>query len=177
MKVRSCRCAVRSRRGGSLGRLGNPCVLREPKTDIPGLVLNMVGNARIAYLPADIDRRYAKNYLLDQGNLLANIVRWAAADAYGFELQGPGLIDCHVYRQPGRMIVHLINLTNAGVSRAPLEEFLPVGPLKLNMNLAEDVRGAPRRRVLGFRGESRDHSAPELGQCGDWFDSRSRRFW
>lgn len=123
--------------------IGESIVLRQPKIDIPALVLNVVGDARIAYLPADIDRRYVKNYLPDQGNLLANIVRWAARERIGFELQGPGLIDCHVYRQPGRMIVHLINLTNAGVSRAPLEEFLPVGPLKLSMNLAEDVEERP----------------------------------
>jgi hypothetical protein len=120
--------------------IGESMTLRQLETDIPGLVLNVVGDARIAYLPADIDRRYVKNYLPDLGNLLANIVRWAARERIGFELQGPGLIDCHVYRQPGRMIVHLINLTNAGVSRAPVEEFLQVGPLKLRMKLAEDVR-------------------------------------
>jgi hypothetical protein len=122
-------------------RVAEDMWLRDSKTDIAGLVLNKVGEARIAYLPADIDRRYVKNFLLDHGNLLANIVRWATAERSGFELHGPGLIDCHVYRQPGRMIVHLINLTNAGVSRAPLEEFVPVGPFKLGMTLAEDVLG------------------------------------
>jgi hypothetical protein len=63
--------------------------IREPKTQIPGLVLNQLGDARIAYLPADIDRRYVKNYLPDHANLLANIVRWAARDRLGFELRGP----------------------------------------------------------------------------------------
>jgi Hypothetical glycosyl hydrolase 6 len=115
--------------------------ISQPKTDIAGLVINLVGNTRVAYLPADVDRRYARNNLPDQGNLLANIVRWAAGERIGFELQGPGLIDCHVYRQPGRMIVHLVNLTNQGTWQTPLEELIPVGPLKLRMKLPDDVRG------------------------------------
>ena len=52
-----------------------------PKTDIPGLVLNAAGKSRVAYLPADIDRRYARDNLPDHADLLANIVRWAAAAA------------------------------------------------------------------------------------------------
>jgi hypothetical protein len=115
--------------------------MRQPTTNIAGLVINAFGKARVAFLPADIDRRYAQNNLPDHGNLLANIVRWAAGDSMGFELQGPGLIDCHVYHQPGHMIVHLVNLTSEGSWRAPVHELIPVGPFKLRMKLAEDVSG------------------------------------
>jgi hypothetical protein len=111
--------------------------MRQPTTDIPGLVLN----ARNAYLAADLDRRYARNNLPDHGNLLANIVRWAAGDHIGLEVRGPGLIDCHVYRQPGRLILHLVNLTNEGAWRGPLDELIPVGPLAVRIKLPEDVRG------------------------------------
>ena len=31
-------------------------------------------------MPADIDRRYAAEHLPDHAPLLANVVRWAAAD-------------------------------------------------------------------------------------------------
>jgi hypothetical protein len=122
--------------------------MRQPKTNIAGLVLNSIGNARVAYLPADIDRRYAQDNLPDHGNLLANIVRWAAGDLIGFDLQGPGLIDCHVYHQPGRMIVHLVNLTNEGTWRAAMDELIPVGPLKLRMKLPEDVSGREIRCLV-----------------------------
>lgn len=71
-------------------------------------------NARVAYLAVDIDRRYAHTNLPDHGNLLANIVRWAVGDRIGLEVHGPGLIDCHLYRQSGRLILHLVNLTNEG---------------------------------------------------------------
>jgi hypothetical protein len=103
--------------------------MREPKTDIPGLVLN----GKHAYLAADIDRRYARSNLPDQGNLLANLVRWAAGDRLGFELHGPGLIDCQVYRQGSRTIVHVVNLTNEGTWRGPIDELIPVGPLEVRL--------------------------------------------
>ncbi len=111
--------------------------MRQPVTDIPGLVLH----GRNAYLAADIDRRYARNNLPDHGDLLANIVRWAAGERIGLEVHGPGLIDCHVYRQPGRLIIHLVNLTNEGTWRAPLDELIPVGPHEVRVQLPEDVRG------------------------------------
>ena len=60
--------------------------------------------AGVAYLAADLDRRYARDNLPDHGNLLANLVRWAARDDLSLMVEGPGLIDCHFYRQPGRAI-------------------------------------------------------------------------
>jgi hypothetical protein len=122
--------------------------MREPKTDIPGLVLNTRGAARIAYLPADLDRRYGRDNLPDHGNLLANIFRWAAADRIPLEVHGPGLIDCHLYRQPGRLILHLVNLTNEGTWRAPLDETIPVGPVEVRLKLPDDVRGRAARYLV-----------------------------
>ena len=122
--------------------------MREPQTDIPGLVLRTRGAAHIAYLPADLDRRYGRDNLPDHGNLLANLFRWAAAGRLPLEVKGPGLIDCHLYRQPGRLILHLVNLTNEGTWRAPLDEIIPVGPLEVRVKLPEDVRGhAPQLLV------------------------------
>jgi len=115
--------------------------MREPKTDIPGMVLNTRGTARIAYLPADLDRRYGRDNLPDHGNLLANVFRWAAAGRIPLEVTGPGLIDCHLYRQPGRLILHMVNLTNEGTWRAPLDETIPVGPIEVRVKLPDDVKG------------------------------------
>lgn len=113
--------------------------MRQPKTDIPALALNQVGGTKIAYLPADIDRRYARNNLPDHGNLLANIVRWAAGDQINFLLDGAGLIDCHLYRQPGALIVHIVNLTNEGAWRGPIDELISVGPFKMRIKLPSDL--------------------------------------
>jgi hypothetical protein len=115
--------------------------MRQPKTDIPGLVLHTPGKARVAYLAADIDRRYARGNLPDHGNLLANLVRWGAGGRIGFELKGAGLVDCHVYRQTGRLVIHLVNLTNEGAWRGPLDELISVGPFALRFRLPAGVRG------------------------------------
>jgi hypothetical protein len=115
--------------------------MRTPKTDIPGLVIHAVGQSRIAYLPADIDRRYARDYLPDHADLLANIVRWAADGRLPLEVKGAGLIDCHLYRQPGRVILHVVNLISAGTWRGPIDELIPIGPLQIKVKLPDDVKG------------------------------------
>ena len=109
--------------------------MRTPNTNIPGLVLNK----RVAFLPADIDRRYAREPLPDYANLLGNIVRWAANGSIPLEMQGPGVLDCSLYSQPGRVIAHVVNLTAMG--RMPVDELIPVGPLRFGVKLPEGVRG------------------------------------
>ena len=116
--------------------------MREPRTDIPGLILNeAAGRGRVAFLPADLDRRFARDNLPDHGDLLANLVRWAARDDIPLAVEGRGLIDCHLYRQPGRLLLHLVNLTSAGTWRQPVHELIPIGPLQLRVKLPADVRG------------------------------------
>ncbi len=125
--------------------------MREPKTDIPGLILNSSsGGGRVAFLPADLDRRYARDLLPDHGDLLANLVRWAAKEEMPITVEGPGLIDCHLYRQPGRMILHLVNLTSTGTWRQPVSEWISVGPLQVRAKLSNAAgRGTARCLVAG----------------------------
>jgi hypothetical protein len=85
-------------------------------------------------MPADIDRRYAHEHLPDHARLLANTVRWAAREL-PLTVEGPGLIDCHLYEQPGRLVLHLVNLTSEGTWRAPIDEFIRVGPCKVTVRL------------------------------------------
>ena len=115
--------------------------MRQPKTNIPALMLNARGASRIAYMPADIDRRYGRDNLPDHARLLANIVRWAVDDRIPLEVRGPGLIDCHLYRQNNCLILHLVNLTNEAAWRAPMDELIPVGPIQVKVKLPAGVRG------------------------------------
>lgn len=116
--------------------------MREPKTDIPGLILNTTENgSRIAFMPADIDRQFGRYNLPDHGNLLANIIRWASKDDIPLAVQGAGLIDCNLYKQPGRMILHVTNLISAGTWRQPVEEYISIGPLSFRVKLEKDVKG------------------------------------
>jgi len=118
--------------------------MRTPKTDVPALVLN----GRVAYLPAEIDSRYGRDNLADHAQLLANLVHWAVGDAMPLEVRGPGFIDCHLYRQNARLILHLINLSNEAAWRAPIEEWISVGPLHVRVKLPQGVHAASARGLV-----------------------------
>lgn len=127
--------------------------MRQPKTDIPGLTIRQPANGgRVAFLPADLDRRYGRDNLPDHANLLANLVRWATNDDIPLSVQGRGLLDCHLYRQSNRVILHLVNLTSAGTWRAPVDELIPVGPLRIKIKFPPGV--LPRKPQLLVSGEN-----------------------
>jgi hypothetical protein len=123
--------------------------MRVVDSGIPGLVVSQTAaGARIAYLAADLDRRYQRELLPDHANLLANLVRWAAKGSIPLSVQGAGLVDCHLYQQPGRVILHLVNLTSAGTWRAPVDELIPIGPLAVRIKLPAGVAGRTARRLV-----------------------------
>lgn len=116
--------------------------MRVPKTNIPGLIMNSLSQgSRAAFLPADIDRQFGRYNLPDHGNLLANIIRWTSYDVSPLSVDGPGLIDCHIYRQGKRLVLHIVNLTNAGTWRQPVDELVPVGPLSVRVRIPEGITG------------------------------------
>jgi hypothetical protein len=128
--------------------------MRQPVTDIPGLILSEHGPSRVAYLAADIDRRYAIEHLPDHARLLANIVRWASGSPGPLSVEGTGLIDCHVYEQPGRLILHLVNLTSEATWRAPLVDLIRVGPFTVRLRLTAGL-SRPGARLLVSGGQPR----------------------
>lgn len=123
--------------------------MRIATTALPALVLNESRAGRVAYLPADLDRCFARDNLPDHGDLLANAVRWAARDQLPVRVEGPGLLDCHLYEQPGRLILHLVNLSGAGAWRAPIHELIPVGPIAIELTLRGGATGQTVRLLVG----------------------------
>jgi hypothetical protein len=101
--------------------------MREPKTNIPALVIN----GSHAYLPADLDRRYARENVPDHADLLANLVRWGAGDSIPLQVTGPGLLECSLYAQRGRLVLHVLNLTSA--DRIPIDQLVPSAPLEVRL--------------------------------------------
>ncbi len=120
--------------------------MREPKTDIPGLVIK----GRTAFLPADLDRRYNRDSLPDHADVLANLVRWAAGGALPLRVQAHGLFDCSLYTQENRVIVHVVNLTATG--RMPIDELIPSGPVQLALRMPAGVKGRTVRALVSGRG-------------------------
>lgn len=125
--------------------------MRERDTSIPGLVVREAagGGGRVAYLAADLDRRYMRDLLPDHANLLANLVRWANKAPIPLRVEGAGLIDCHLYsqQQSRSLILHLVNLTNEAAWRAPVEELIRIGPIQVAIQLPS---GFPARTARGL---------------------------
>ncbi|MGI8634954.1 MAG: Tat pathway signal protein, partial [Segetibacter sp.] len=123
--------------------------MRVAKTDIPGVIVrtNSKGG-RIAFVPADIDRQFARFNHPDHGNLLSNIIHWAAKDDLPISVEGAGLVDCYLYQQSGRMVLHVVNLTSAATWRQPLDELIAIGPLKVKVKLPKSISGRNLRSLV-----------------------------
>lgn len=118
---------------------------RETKTDIPAVLARSVGSGRVVYFPWDIDRTFWEVMNQDHGIVLANAVRWAAAEEQPLSVQGPGVLDVALWKQQGSLTAHLVNFSNPMMMKGPIREFLPVGPQKVRVRLpagakARDVK-------------------------------------
>lgn len=123
--------------------------MREARTEIPGLVLRAsAGLGRVAYLPADLDRCFGRDRIPDHGRLIANLARWASRRPMPLEVEGPGLLDVHLFRQPGRLVLHVVNLTNPAAFWPYATELYPVGPLRVRVAKPEDLAPARARRLV-----------------------------
>ena len=138
--------------------------MREPVTSIPAVVLNQTNRARVAYVPSDLDRRLNRDNLSDHATLLGNLLEWVIQDKVPLKVEGQGLIDCHLYRQDRKLILHVVNLNN-GTWRSPVHELIPIGPLKVEIRISEKIDGGRvHRLVVG--------DTLQASRKGDWTEFR-----
>jgi hypothetical protein len=124
--------------------------MRQPATRIPALLCHAHAGSRIAWLPADIDRRFARDQLPDHGDLIANLVRWCLRGDSPLEVEASGLIDCRLYRlRDGTLVLHLLNLNNPNTWRTPVHEIVPTGPLRVRVR--HSMRAGAARSLVGER--------------------------
>jgi len=123
--------------------------MRQPETRIPGLVCSeRPGGARVAYLPADVDRRYAREQIPDHAALLASLVRWCLHGTVPLEVDAPGLVDCRLFRTRAGHVLHLVNLNNANAWRTPVHELVPVGPVRARIRLPAGKKNVRARTLV-----------------------------
>jgi hypothetical protein len=134
---------------------------RQPQTDIPGVFARGFAQGRVVYFPWDIDRTFWEVLAAEHGLLLRNAVDWVSAEPRPVEVEGPGLFDVTLWRQPESMTVHLVNLTNPMAMKGPYREFIPVGPIRVKFRLPAGKR-AGRIQLLVSGSEPR--SRIENGQ-------------
>ena len=91
--------------------------------------------------------------------LLARLVRWAVKDDVPLQLDGAGLIDCHLYEQRGRLVLHLVSLTNVSTWRTPVHELVAVGPVRVRVRMEKSSSRTKARSLVSdeaLRAESRE---------------------
>jgi hypothetical protein len=90
-----------------------------------------------------------RDNLPDHARFLGNLLEWVAQGSVPLKVEGKGLIDCNLYRQDRKLILHLVNLNN-GTWRSPVHELIPIGPLSVEVKSPEPVvEGQVRCLVSG----------------------------
>ncbi|MBY0265098.1 MAG: beta-galactosidase trimerization domain-containing protein [Burkholderiales bacterium] len=133
-------------------------------TDIPVVLHGSRGKGRIVYFANTMEGLYYKYGFPDLGRVLGNAARWAAGGLLPVEVDAPDYVDVTHMAQPGREMVHLINLPldkplNTGW-RHPGRNLVPV------RDIAVRLRPARGRRVVEVRMASSDAILPHAIQAG-----------
>lgn len=124
---------------------------RHPATTIPAVITHEPERSgRVAFIPADLDRCFGRGLQPDHARLLGNAVRWAARGRLPLTYEGSGTVDVNLYRQHGRYVVHLVNLSAAGAWRMPMHEDIPIGPI----DVVIDREAAAMEHPAGFAARS-----------------------
>ncbi len=98
-------------------------------TDIPVVTRGACGKGRVVYFANTMEGLYYHYGFPDLGRVLANAVRWALNEPMALEVEAPDYVDVTHMGQPGRALVHLVNL--------PLDKPLNTGWRHPGRNLVE----------------------------------------
>ena len=138
--------------------------IREDRSDSPGLIVGNFGQGRVAFMPADFDRRLGLDPLVEHHALMTNVLNWALGTDLPLIITGRATVATSLLRQDGKLVLHLVNLTGADNQAAPVTEYTPVGPLKVSLRIPAASAGRittlaasgprPSGRLVGA-GESR----------------------
>lgn len=104
---------------------------------------------RVVYFAGDIDRRYCQYNLPDHGDLLEKAIRYALDGKDLLHVIGKGYVDCRLYRQEKRFVLHMVNLSGADRSPGFLEEEYAVGPFQVSVRAAGFPVTRARLQVAG----------------------------
>lgn len=108
---------------------------RVPKTDIAEIYLREIGKSRVVYFPSDLERTFWEILAADHGTLLRNAIEWATNEAPPAVVTGQGMLDVTVWEQKNSMTVHMVNMTNPMMFKAPYRELIPSPPQKVTVTL------------------------------------------
>jgi hypothetical protein len=114
-----------------------------PKTDLPVITEHRLrGGGKAIYAAWNLDSLYGKSAHPDHGKLLGNIFTYLLGNKIPVQLESDAYLDFKVYRQEKRIIIHLVNGNNTGFPQGYAEKTIPVGPVKIYVNLPGDFTSA-----------------------------------
>jgi len=79
-------------------------------TDIPVVVRRQHGKGRVVYFCNQTEQLFYRYGFPDLGRVLANAVRWSLNEPPVIEVDAPDFVEATFMKQPGRRLVHLVNL-------------------------------------------------------------------
>ena len=100
-------------------------------SDSPGMLCREEGAARRVYIPALVGAMHAEYQIADHQQWMTDAVRWAHGEGLPLTAQAPGSVQIELWRQPGRLIVHLVNATGDMVR--PIAQIVPVHDIELRI--------------------------------------------
>lgn len=111
-------------------------------TAIPLFHEAVLGEGSIISFPWEPDRVAYEFGFRDCMRLIGNAVRQARNYEAQVEISGPGLIDVSLMRGPGRLVLHLVNLSASGggvhaSQRRAVEEIMPISGMRIRLKLPD----------------------------------------
>ena len=143
-----------------------PRVYQAPRgvSPYPAMVCRQAGDSRRVYFAGLVESMVADYQMQDLQRWLADAVRWAHGSEMPLTADAPGSVQIELWRQPGRLLVHLVNGTGDGVR--PIAETIPVHNIRLRVKSPQprDVHRASGEALSWEHADSETVIAiPELG--------------
>jgi len=111
----------------------------------PAVLAHRFGKGRVVYLPGRFDSMQCYEPAPAIERLFANAARWVAQDAAPVEIEAAGVVGVSLFRQPRRLIVHLVNHQRDSLFKSDVCE--PIGKLTLRVRVPADCRVQRVRRL------------------------------
>lgn len=131
----------------------------------PTLLAREVGGSRVVYFPGDTDRQVWRHNFVDMYRLLGKAARWALGVPQTVEVKGPGLLDVHPFNAQGAVVVHMVNIGQHGMWKAPVYEILPLPEQTVLVQVPDGVTPGGEARFLVSGGNPRvdiDHGSASI---------------
>ncbi len=112
------------------GLYGTTFVPQHPAKSTQPSYKSNIGWAELAFVesdPGSYDPDFWQIMNVDHGRILRNTIRWALGEEPVVKVEGVGLVDTTVWLQKDSMSIHLLNLTNPMMMKAPFRELIPLG--------------------------------------------------